>query len=149
MLLKEGPLKEPRREDKVSELAGSPKGNLKMRILIVDDSEPVRRGIRQILSQQGSWEVCAEAGDGTEGIEKAEMFKADVVLLDMNLPRTSGLETARILRKSMPKLKIVMMSQNDVCLLHESAVGAGADACVDKAVIATILVPTIKSLLPV
>jgi two-component system nitrate/nitrite response regulator NarL len=116
-----------------------------MRILIVDDSEPVRRGIRQILSQEVSWEICAEAAGGAEGIEKAQVLKPDVVLLDVNLPGMSGMETARVLKNGMPHLRIVMMSQNDVRLLEKSALGACADACVDKAVIATTLISTLES----
>jgi two-component system nitrate/nitrite response regulator NarL len=119
-----------------------------MRILIIDDSELVRRGIRQILFQEASWELCGEAGNGAEGVAKAKMLAPDVILLDMNLPAGSGLDTAAILKAMQPALKLVMMSQNDPRILREAATRAGADACLDKGMLASDLVPLIKSLWP-
>ena len=70
-----------------------------MRILIVDDSELVRRGVKALISAEKSWEVCGEAGDGREGIQKARELQPDLVLLDLSMPDMNGLEVARYLRQ--------------------------------------------------
>jgi two-component system, NarL family, nitrate/nitrite response regulator NarL len=118
-----------------------------MRILIIDDSEAVRRGVGGMLAAEESWEICGEASDSLEGLEKAQTLRPDVILLDMNMPGVSGLAAARLLRKEMPATRIVIMSQNDASIMHASAIQAGANACVDKASIGNSLVPTIRAVL--
>src|SRR5579859_7254269 len=66
-------------------------GRRSMRILIADDSEHVRHGVRKILSSQGHWEICGEAKDGVEAIQLAVDLHPDVILLDISMPGMSGL----------------------------------------------------------
>jgi DNA-binding NarL/FixJ family response regulator len=65
-----------------------------VRILIADDHELVRQGLRTLLAAPPAWEVCGEAADGVEAIEKAAQLLPDIVLLDVSMPRLSGLEAA-------------------------------------------------------
>lgn len=117
-----------------------------MKILIADDSEPVRRGVKNILAPSTGWEICGEAKDGAEAIQCAMELQPDVVLLDISMPGLSGFEVARILRDKVPALKIVVMSQHDPAVLLPRAFAAGAHACVDKSRLATDLVPAIERL---
>jgi DNA-binding NarL/FixJ family response regulator len=115
-----------------------------MRILIADDSESVRRGVRNILAMSTSWEICGEAEDGSEAIQRATDLRPEVILLDVSMPGMSGLQVARILRERVPTVKIVVMSQHDPALLLPRALEAGAQACIDKSRLAIDLVPTIE-----
>ncbi len=115
-----------------------------MRILIADDSELIRHGVRKILAPKTGWEICGEAEDGSAAIQRATDLLPDVVLLDVSMPGMSGLEVARILREKIPAVKIVVMSQHDPAVLLPRALEAGAQACIDKARLATDLVPAIE-----
>jgi two-component system, NarL family, response regulator NreC len=118
-----------------------------MRILIADDNEWVRRGIKSILAPRTQWEVCGEATDGSEAIKKAAQLLPDLILLDVSMPGLSGLEAARLLREKVPAAKILIMSQHDPVLLLPRAIEAGAHACVDKSHLSTELLPTIASVM--
>lgn len=83
------------------------------------------------MSSEG-WEVCGQASDGAEAIEKVRELRPDVVLLDVSMPGIDGLETARRLRGENPGVKIVIMSQHEPARLLPRALEAGANACVDK-----------------
>jgi DNA-binding NarL/FixJ family response regulator len=117
-----------------------------MRILIADDSDMVRHGVRGILSCETTWEVCGEAIDGAEALRKARELLPDLILLDISMPGLNGLEVARLLRQEVPEAKILVMSQHDPILLLPRAVEAGAHACVDKGSLGTALLATIKSI---
>jgi DNA-binding NarL/FixJ family response regulator len=116
-----------------------------MRILIADDNLQVRRGVAAILTGE-NWEVCGEASDGREVIDKARTLLPDFILLDVRMPGLNGLEIAEQLRKEMPASKILIMSQYDPGHLQPRALAAGADACIDKAQLGSELVATIRRL---
>lgn len=105
----------------------------------MDDNELVRRGIARILSGHANCEVCAEASDGVDALQKARQFRPDVILIDINMPGMDGLEASRRLRQELPEIKIFIMSQNDADRFLPDARKAGADGCVDKARIVTDL----------
>src|ERR1039457_6160362 len=103
-----------------------------MRILIADDNDWVRRGVRNILASMPHWEVCGEAKDGPQAIQRATELLPDLILLDVSMPGLNGLDVARLLREKVPATKILIMSQHDPVLLLPRALEAGAHACVDK-----------------
>src|SRR6202521_297105 len=117
-----------------------------MRILIADDNERVRRGVRRILSCEANYQVCGEAVDGADALRKARELSPDLILLDVSMPGPDGLETARLLRREMPKVKVIIMSQHDPVQLLPRAIEAGAHACVDKSRLGSDLVATMESL---
>jgi two-component system response regulator NreC len=117
-----------------------------MRILVVDDNDRVRHGVRNLLTSETSWEVCGEAKDGTEAIEKARELLPDIILLDISMPGLNGLEATRLLRLQAANAKILIMSQNDAVQLLPRAIEAGAQGCVDKARLFTDLLPSIESI---
>jgi CheY-like chemotaxis protein len=120
-----------------------------MRILVVDDNEAVRRGVKQLLSSRTDWDICGEARNGLEAIEKTTHLLPDVVLLDISMPGLDGLAVARHLRQTSMQLStslvIIMMSQNDPVVLLPRTVEAGANGCVDKSRLAADLIVTIEN----
>lgn len=118
-----------------------------MRILIADDNQRVRDGVRALLSSQPNYEVCGEAADGEEALRMAIELRPDLILLDIRMPRKSGLDTARLIRQQLSGTKIIIMSQNDPAALLPIAIEAGAHTCVDKSRLAFDLLTSIRSLL--
>ncbi len=103
-----------------------------MRILIVDDNQMVRHGVKLILSAIADYQICGEAQDGEEAVRLANELTPDVILLDVSMPGQDGLQVARQIRQSLPMVKIIIMSQHDPTFLLPRALEAGAQACVDK-----------------
>jgi DNA-binding NarL/FixJ family response regulator len=117
-----------------------------MRVLIADDNKLVRRGIAGILSGEKDYEVCGEASDSIETFNKAGELTPDLILLDVSMPGTNGLNTAQILRQHFPALKILIISQHDPDQLLPRSLEAGAQGCIDKARLASDLLPTLRNL---
>jgi PAS domain S-box-containing protein len=117
-----------------------------VRILIADDHELVRQGLRSLLASRPSWEVCGEAADGREAIEKAAQLKPDIVLLDVSMPRLNGLEAARIIRRESPGSEILIVSQHTPAEMLPSALKVGARGFVSKSELACNLLSTIESI---
>jgi DNA-binding NarL/FixJ family response regulator len=81
-----------------------------VRILIVDDHDLMRRGVKALLQSHASWEVVGEAHTGREAVAKAEELKPDVVILDISMPDLNGIEAARRIRKSSPNTEVLILS---------------------------------------
>jgi DNA-binding NarL/FixJ family response regulator len=118
-----------------------------LRIFVADDNEIVRRGVVGILSSEPKWEVCGEAPNGVEALQRTQELLPDLVLLDISMPGIGGLDVARHLRLTLPKTKIIVMSQHDPAYLRARVIEAGADACLDKGLLASQLLATIKNLM--
>ena len=84
-----------------------------LRILVADDHEVVRRGLCALLRGQPEWEVCGEAGDGREAVEKAAQLKPDIVILDVGMPNLNGLEATRQILKARPEVKVLILTLHD------------------------------------
>jgi DNA-binding NarL/FixJ family response regulator len=117
------------------------------RIILADDHEIVRSGMRSLLDGHDQWEVCAEAENGKEAVEKVIALKPDMVVLDLSMPVMNGIEAAREIRKKAPNTKIVIFSMHDSPRVAEEAVLAGADAYLAKTAHFSELEKVIASLL--
>ena len=117
-----------------------------MRILLADDHEIVRRGIRALIEKHEGWEVCGEAKDGREAVEKAIQSKPDVVILDIGMPLLNGLETTRQLLKHDPDFKVIVLTMSDSDQVIREALGAGARGFVLKSDAARDLVSAVDEL---
>jgi DNA-binding NarL/FixJ family response regulator len=102
------------------------------RFLIVDDSEPVRRGLRTVLQVNPEWEICGEASNGLTAVEKFRELHPHVVILDFKMPGINGLETARRMLEIAPAVPIVMLTQHASASLEEHAQEVGIRSVVSK-----------------
>jgi DNA-binding NarL/FixJ family response regulator len=116
-------------------------------ILIVDDSDTCRRITRLFLESQLDLDVCGEAVDGVEAVEKARALKPDLVILDLAMPRMNGVEAASELRAMMPQLPIVLFTMYDDAVGRTLALSAGASQVVSKPSGGWKLIECVRSLL--
>jgi len=117
-----------------------------LRILIADDHEVVRRGLRSLLSSQSEWQVCGEAVDGLDAIAKAKELRPDVIVLDISMPGLNGLEAASVIRKEVPESEILILSQHDPSQMRQTALAAGARAYVAKSDVSRDLLAAVQAL---
>ncbi len=101
-------------------------------ILIVDDSPLIRRTLRGALAWRSEWSVCGEAADGREALVRALDLHPDLVLLDLCMPVMDGLQTARELRKFMPKISILMFTIFCDEVIARAALDSGVQAVRSK-----------------
>jgi len=97
-----------------------------LRILVADDHEVARKGIRALLEDHGGWEVCAEAKDGREAVELGSRLKPDVFLLDVGMPNLNGLDAARQILATMPEARILILTIHDSEQVVRETLAAGA-----------------------
>ena len=107
---------------------------LKTRILLADDHAVVRDGLRRVLDSAPDLEVVAEAGDGAEAVEKALSTEIDLVVLDVSMPRMTGLQAAHELQRRDPELRTLILSMHDNEQYFFEALKAGASGYVLKTV---------------
>jgi DNA-binding NarL/FixJ family response regulator len=105
---------------------------LKIRVLLADDHEVVRSGLRMVLEAQSDIEVVAEAGDGSQALEQALAAEIDLTVLDVSMPRMTGLQAAAELHRRRPELRILMLSMHDNEQYFFEALKAGASGYVLK-----------------
>jgi DNA-binding NarL/FixJ family response regulator len=115
-----------------------------LRILIVDDHESVRRGVRSLLSGREEWSICGEAEDGLEAIEKAKRLQPDIVLMDITMPRMDGVQATKVIRQKVPEAKVILISQNGSSVGRRQAADADARDFVAKIDLSRDLLPTIE-----
>ncbi len=111
-----------------------------MRVLIVDDHEIVRRGVRSLLLSQANCDVCGEAVDGQDAVEKARELKPDVIVMDVSMPNLNGLDATRQVRRILPQTEVLILSQHDSAEMVRQAFHAGARGYVVKSSISRQLV---------
>jgi PAS domain S-box-containing protein len=115
-----------------------------LRILVVDDDERVRGIIRDFVSSRPGLAVCGEAADGLESIEQAKAKRPDIVLMDVTMPRMNGLDATRILRREIPGLDVILVSQNDARIMSRQAAEVGARGYCSKSDLRRDLLPMIE-----
>jgi two-component system response regulator NreC len=120
---------------------------MRARILIVDDHEIFRRGLRSLLESHPEWDVCGEATDGHEAVQKSKELQPDVVVLDISMPRLNGLDATGVIRKEVPNAKVVILSQHQPALMKQVAMTAGAAAYVTKSEVSRELLTAIEGLI--
>jgi DNA-binding NarL/FixJ family response regulator len=117
-----------------------------LRILIADDHEVARQGIRALLESHPGWEVCAEAKDGREAVELATNSKPDIVLLDIGMPNLNGLDAARQILAMSPAIRILILTMHDAEQVVRDVLAAGARGFVLKSDAARDLVAAVDAL---
>ncbi|MGB8062354.1 MAG: response regulator transcription factor [Candidatus Sulfotelmatobacter sp.] len=117
-----------------------------LRILIADDHELARRGIRALLESHPGWEVCGEAKDGRETVELAANLKPDLVLLDIGMPNLNGLEAARQILAGSPDVAILILTMHDSDNVVREVLRAGARGFLLKSDAGRDLVAAVEAL---
>jgi DNA-binding NarL/FixJ family response regulator len=117
----------------------------KLRILLADDHELVRRGIRGLLSVRCGWRVVGEAANGQEAVEKANKLKPDVAIVDVSMPDLDGLQATRQIRELSPDTKVVVLTMHESEQMVRRVLDAGALAYVLKSDLSVNLVEAVKN----
>jgi len=120
---------------------------MKARILIADDHELVRDGLRGVLIAHGDWEICAEAVDGREAVERARELRPDVAILDYSMPQLNGLEATRQICAAVPETEVLILTMHDSESLVREVLAAGARGFILKSDARRVLVQAVESLL--
>jgi DNA-binding NarL/FixJ family response regulator len=117
-----------------------------VRILVADDHDVVRRGLKSLLQDQPGWEVCAEATTGRQAVEKAKLTKPDVIVLDITMPELNGLEATRQIRKILPGAEVLILTVHESEQLVHDVLKAGARGYVLKSDAGRDLVAAVQAL---
>jgi DNA-binding NarL/FixJ family response regulator len=116
-------------------------------ILIADDHEMVRRGLRATIEQEPDWAVVGEAGDGRTAVELATSLKPGIVILDLGMPELNGLEAARRIRRALPETRILVLTVYEAEHVVQEVLEAGANGYLLKSDAGRELVSAIRALL--
>lgn len=116
----------------------------RLRVLVVDDNESVRRSISQILRSQADIEVVCEAVDGADAVRKIGEHQPDVVLLDITMPGMNGLEVAETVKVEFPSVHVLIVSQHDSRGFQWAALAAGVSGYIIKSNVGRDLVPELR-----
>ena len=117
-----------------------------VRILVADDHDVVRMGVRLLLESQPGWTVCGEARTGREAVAKAIELRPDLIVLDVSMPELNGVEVTRQIRRSMPA-SILIVTMYDSERMARAAIEAGASGYLSKADAGQVLVEAVHALL--
>jgi DNA-binding NarL/FixJ family response regulator len=118
----------------------------KLRILVADDHEIVRRGICEVLSAHAGWELCGEAFDGRSAVEQVKQLKPDIVILDVGMPNLNGLDAARQILHYNPRQRVLILTITDTDQVVRAVLDAGAKGYLSKSDAAKDLVSAVESL---
>jgi DNA-binding NarL/FixJ family response regulator len=117
------------------------------RILIADDHEIVRQGLRRLLETQPGWQICGEAASGREAVAKARQLKPDVAVLDFGMPELNGAEATRQILQASPRTEVLVLTMHDAEQLVREVLEAGGRGYVLKSDASRDLVAAVQALL--
>jgi DNA-binding NarL/FixJ family response regulator len=119
----------------------------KARILLADDHEIVRRGLRNLIEDHPEWSICCEAADGREAVAEAMRGKPDIVVMDIAMPRMNGLEAARRIVDKLPRTEVLILTMHESKQLIQDVLKSGARGYILKSDAGKDLVAGIEALL--
>jgi DNA-binding NarL/FixJ family response regulator len=122
------------------------KGLARVRVLVADDHTIVRQGLVKLLVESGECEVVAEAADGMEAVEKAQATRPEVAILDLSMPRLSGLEAVRRIREALPQTRVLVLTAHEEEEYVLPIVRAGASGYLIKDSAVTELLAAVRAL---
>jgi DNA-binding NarL/FixJ family response regulator len=117
-----------------------------LRILLADDHEMVRHGLRALIEDQPGWQVCGEANTGRGAVAKARELKPDIVVMDFTMPELNGMEATRQIRAGLPRTQVLILTMHESEELVREMLNAGARGYVLKSDAGHALVDALKAL---
>jgi DNA-binding NarL/FixJ family response regulator len=117
-----------------------------VRILLADDHDVVRRGLRQLLEEQTDWQVCGEAVTGRQAVEMAKDLVPNVAILDLTMPELNGLEATRQIRSALPTTEVLIFTMHESEQLIRDVLAAGARGYLLKSDAARFIVSAVEAL---
>jgi DNA-binding NarL/FixJ family response regulator len=118
----------------------------KLRILLADDHEVIRLGVRRLIESEAGWEICGEAADGRTAVALAEKLVPDVIVLDLGMPELNGLEAARQIHRALPKTELLIFTGEESEQLIHEVFAVGARSYILKSDIGAHLIAAIHAL---
>jgi two-component system, NarL family, response regulator NreC len=118
-----------------------------LKIIVVDDFEPIREVVCSILREDGRFEVIAQLSDGAQAVEYAQRLQPDLILLDISLPSLNGIEAARQIAVSTPRARVLFVSENNDKYVVRSALEAGARGYILKSELDDDLFPALTAII--
>lgn len=115
------------------------------RLLIVDDHEIFRKGLRSLVESSSDLEICGEAANGVEAVEAARKLTPDVIVMDISMPYMNGLDATKQIRKEVPRSRVLVLSQHDSSHMLTAAIEAGASGYVTKSQVAHYLLVALEA----
>lgn len=131
----------------MADLEEPPKPMGRTRILIADDHEIFRKGLRWLVESHANLEICGEAANGVEAVEMAKKLTPDVIIMDISMPYVNGLDATRQIRQQVPNSRILILSQHDSSHMLTAAFNAGASGYVTKSQVAHYLLSALDAVM--
>ncbi len=116
-------------------------------VLVVDDNSAMRKAVCEFLTCGGEFEVCGEAENGQEAIDKARWLHPALIVTDLSMPHMNGIEETRILKKLMPSLPVIIYTAHSDPFVEKEALAAGASAVISKSDTVALLIGKARELL--
>jgi two-component system response regulator NreC len=118
----------------------------KLRILLADDHEVIRHGIRALIEKEPGWEICGEAVDGRKAVALAEKLGPDIVVMDLGMPELNGLDAARQIKRALPRTEVLIFTGDESEQMIHDVFAAGARSYILKSDLGLHLVAAIRAL---
>jgi DNA-binding NarL/FixJ family response regulator len=122
--------------------------NRRIRVLVADDSPTALRSVCKYLEYSGEFEIVGTARDGQHALDQATRFRPDLVLTDLSMPQMNGFEAAMELRRSYPRMHVLIYSELSGLSLREECLRSGADGFVEKSQMPEKLIEEVRKLFP-
>jgi len=113
-------------------------------VLVVDDNAKIRRLLCELFTSESDFEVCGDAANGREAIERAQELHPDVILIDLSMPVMNGVDAARVLKELMPTVPLIMFSEYGDVFSENEARSAGISALVSKSTHVSVLLEKVR-----
>ena len=120
--------------------------SLYMKILIADDKRHIRQELRNLLERHQGWEVCTEAGDGVQAVNRAKQYRPDLVILDLAMPELNGFQAASQISQALPDVPILMLTLYASPQVEKEAEKVGVKRVISKST-SYMLIPSIEEAL--
>jgi DNA-binding NarL/FixJ family response regulator len=115
-------------------------------VLVVDDNPLVRQAVCELFTREGDFDVCGEAENGREAIEKARLLRPNLIVTDLSMPVMNGLEETRVLKKLMPAVPVIIFTAHSDPFIEKEARAAGVSAVVSKSEAVAVLIAKARGL---